>query len=175
MDFQLPKWAARHAVVAPWGILATTYVLTALTQRPVVWTIWNDLNAMSAMVDLGLVVYAAEASLIERGVRMAFYAIEQRQKQREKIRKEAREQGLREGLEEGRQKGLQEGIQEGRQKGRQEGIQEGRQKGLQEGRQEALREFAHSIVLKSSQNPGASIEDLVETVTSEMGRVKKDE
>ncbi len=151
----MPKWFALHALFAPWGILATTCVLAALTGSAG-WKVWDNLTTVSDMVDLGVVVYAAGASLVEVIIEMAFYAIEQRRKERERIRKEARQEGLAEGR--------QEGLQEGRQKGR----QEGKRQGEQQGRKEAARMFAHNIILKSSQNPGASVEDLVEAVASEM-------
>ena len=144
MDNQLPKWAALHAIFAPWGIIATTCVLTMFTGS-VGWKIWNNLVTVSDMVDLGVMVYAAGASLVEVNVRMAFYAIEQRKRERERIRREAR----------------------------QEGLQEGRQEGLQEGRQETLRRFARNVILKSNQNPEASVEELVETVASEMEEAER--
>ena len=152
MDNQLPKWAARHALFAPWGIVATTCVLVALTGS-VGWKVWNNLTTISDMVDLGVVVYAAGASLVEVSIKMAFYAIEQRQKERERIRKEARQEGLHEGKQQGRR--------------------EGRHEGKQQGRKEAVRMFAHNIILKSSQNPEASVEDLVEAVASEMEDAEK--
>ena len=37
----------------------------------------------------------------------------------------------------------------------------------------AVRMFAHNIILKSSQNPEASVEDLVEAVASEMEDAEK--
>ncbi len=148
MDSGLPKWAARHALFAPWGILAATCALAALAGS-VRWNAWDSLISVSDMVDLGIVVYAAGASLAEVIIRMAFYAIEQRQKQREKIRKEAMEAGL------------------------QEGMQVGLQEGMQVGRQEALRMFASAMILKSNQNPEASVEELVEAVTLEMQEAEK--
>ena len=57
------------------------------------------------MVDLAAVLYAMVAVAVERGVRMWFWALDQREKWRAKWRKEARE----EGLEEGRAVGLAEG------------------------------------------------------------------
>ncbi len=97
MDSRFPNWAARHALFAPWGILATTYALTAYI-KAVGWDIWSDrgnLVTLSDMVDLGIVVYAAGASLAEVFIGMAFYALEQRQKRREKMRKEVREEAVR--------------------------------------------------------------------------------
>ena len=145
MDIRLPRWAARHALFAPWGILAATYALTVYV-KAVGWNIWSDrgnLVAMSDMADLGIVVYACGASLVEVFIGMAFYALEQRKKRQEQRRKQE-------------------------EKMREKAAREGRQEGRQEGREEALRMFSHSIILKASENPDASVEELVEAVTSEM-------
>ena len=145
MDRRFPGWAARHALFAPWGILATTYALTVYV-KAIGWNIWSDrgnLVTLSDMVDLGIVVYAAGASLVEVIVRMAFYALEQRKKRIEQRKKE---------LETAQKDAMQRGLQEG----------------LQEGRQEGRRMFAHNLILKASENPDASVEELVEAVTSEM-------
>ena len=146
MDSRFPGWAARHALFAPWGILATTYALTVYV-KAIGWNIWSDRTnfvAMSDMVDLGIVVYAAGASLVEVIVRMAFYALEQRKKRIEQRKKE---------LETARKEAMQRGMQEGRQEGR--------------------RMFAHNLILKASENPDASVEELVEAVTSEMEKSGK--
>lgn len=141
MDSRFPGWAARHALFAPWGILATTYLLTAYV-KAVGWNIWSDrgnLVTMSDMVDLGIAVYAAVASLAEVIVRMVFYALEQRKKRIEQRKRE---------MEEMRKRAIQEGLREG----------------IQKGREDALRIFS----LKSNENPQASVEELVKAVASEM-------
>ncbi len=93
MDSRFPGWAARHALLAPWGILATTYALTVYV-KAAGWNIWSDrgnLVTMSDMADLGIVVYACGASLVEVFIGMAFYALEQRKKRQEQRRKEEEE------------------------------------------------------------------------------------
>ena len=153
MDSGFPGWAARHALFAPWGILATTYALTAYV-KAIGWNIWSDranLVTMSDMVDLGIAAYAAGASLAEVIVRMVFYALEQRKKRIEQRKRE---------MEEMRTRAIQEG--------RQEGIQAGLQRGIQEGREETLRMFSRDLILKSNENPQASVEELVKAVASEM-------
>jgi hypothetical protein len=105
MEGRFPNWAARHALFAPWGILAATYALTVYA-KAVGWNIWSDrgnLITMSDMADLGIVVYACGASLVEVFIGMAFYALEQRKKRQEQRRREAvrmREEAIREGREE---------------------------------------------------------------------------
>ena len=139
MDSRFPGWAARHALFAPWGILATTYALTVYV-KAIGWNIWSDRTnfvAMSDMVDLGIVVYAAGASLAEVIVRMAFYALEQRKKRIEQRKKE---------------------------------LEMAREEAMREGREEAVRMFSRNLVLKANENPQASVEELVEVVTSEMGQ-----
>ena len=148
MDSGFPGWAARHALFAPWGILAATYALTVYI-KAVGWDIWSDrvnLVILSDMVDLGIVVYACGASLVEVFIGMAFYALEQRKKRQEQRRKQEEEM-------------------------REKAAWEGRQKGRQEGREEALRMFSHSMVLKANENPNASVEELVDAVTAEMEQV----
>ena len=97
----------------------------------------GDFVAMSDMVDLGIVVYAAGASLAEVIVRMAFYALEQRKKRIEQRKKE---------------------------------LEMAREEAMREGREEAVRMFSRNLVLKANENPQASVEELVEVVTSEMGQ-----
>ena len=174
MDSRFPGWAARHALFAPWGILTTTYALTVYV-KAVGWNIWNDrasLVTMSDMADLGLIVYACGASLVEVFIGMAFYALEQRKKRQELRRKEAarmREEAIREGLEEGLERGLEEGIERGLEKGIERGLEEG----LEKGREEAMRTFSRNLILKANENPQASVEELVEAVASEMERAER--
>ncbi len=52
---------------------------------------------MAAQVDLGTVVYAMAAVLAERGVRLMFWALDQRRKWRAKWRAEARAEGRQQG------------------------------------------------------------------------------
>ena len=99
----------RHAIMAPFGVLGATVLLVHLSGR---WTGWGSLNHAATLVDLGVVVYATVAVLVERGVNMIFWALEQRRKRREKMQAEA--------LAEGRAEGLAEGRAEGRAKGKAE-------------------------------------------------------
>ena len=107
----------RHAMVAPFGILATTLLLTYWLER---WQ-WHgraSWEILAGQVDVGAVIYAMAAVLAERGVRLMFWALDERRKWRAKMRAEARAEGLAEGLTEGlaegRAKGLAEGLAEGR-------------------------------------------------------------
>ncbi len=146
MDSRFPGWAARHALFAPWGILATTYVLTVYV-KAIGWNIWNDranLVTMSDMVDLGIVVYGVGASLGEVLIGMVFYALEQRKKRMEQRRKEEEER-----------------------------LKDAVQKAVRDVRQEAVSVFAHSVVLKANENPQASIEELVDEVMSDMERAER--
>ena len=139
MDSRFPGWAARHALFAPWGILATTYVLTVYV-KAVGWNIWNDranLVTMSDMADLGLIVYACGASLVEVFIGMAFYALEQRKKRMEQRRRE----------EEERRKEQEKRLKEATQRG----MREGREAGMQQGREEVMRMFA----LKANREPSS--------------------
>ena len=76
-------WLAYHVAVAPFGILATTWLLAGLTDARY-WTIWKHLGAAADLIELGAVVYVALAVLLEGGGRVVFWAIEQWRKDREK-------------------------------------------------------------------------------------------
>ena len=84
------RWLGRHAVVAPFGVLLATVLLAHLSGR---WTGWSSLNHVATLVDLGVVLYAMVAVLAERGVRMWFWALDQRRKWREQWRREAQAEG----------------------------------------------------------------------------------
>ena len=100
------RWLGRHAIVAPFGIFAATVLLVNLSGQ---WDGLGSLNHAASLVDLGVVVYAMVAVLVERGVNMIFWALEQRRKRREKLQAEALAQGRAEekgaGLAGGQRKG----------------------------------------------------------------------
>ncbi len=129
--------------------MAATYALTTYV-KAVGWNIWGDrgnLVTLSDMVDLGIVVYAVGASLVEVLIGMAFYALEQRKKRQEKMREEAvrmREEAVRM-----------------------------REEAVREGRQEAMRMFSRNMILKANENPQASVKELVKAVTSEMEQTER--
>ena len=109
------RWLRRHAMVAPFGILATTLLLTYWLER---WQ-WHgraSWEILAGQVDVGAVIYAMVAVLVERGVRLMFWALDERRKWRARMRAEARAEGLAEGLAEGRTEGLAEGRTEAEQR-----------------------------------------------------------
>ena len=77
------RWLRRHAIAAPFGIFAATALLVARSGQ---WSGWESLELAATMVDLGAVLYAMVAVLVERGVDMVFWALE-RKKQREQENK----------------------------------------------------------------------------------------
>ena len=94
----------RHAMVAPFGIFATTSLLTFWLEQ---WQ-WQgraSWEIMAGQVDVGAVIYAMVAVLAERGVRLMFWALDERQKWRARWRAEAQAEGRAEGLAEGRVEG----------------------------------------------------------------------
>ena len=104
----------RHAVMAPFGVLAITVLLVHLSGR---WTGWGSLNHAATLVDLGVVVYATVAVLVERGVNMIFWALEQRRKRREKLQAEAMAEGLAEGRAKGKAEERMRILQAAKEKG----------------------------------------------------------
>ena len=78
-------WLAYHAAIAPFGILATTWLLAGLDDSGH-WPIWRHLDAAADMIELGAVVYVALAVSAEGVIRVVFWAIEQWRKDRERNR-----------------------------------------------------------------------------------------
>ena len=101
------RWLRRHAMVAPFGIFATTILLTYWMKQGQ-WPLPASLEPASDLVDLAAVLYAMVAVLVERGARLMFWALDERRKWRAK----AREEGRAEGLAEGRAEGLAEAKRE---------------------------------------------------------------
>ncbi len=77
------RWLRSHAIAAPFGIFAATVLLVVRSGK---WNGWEGLELASGLVDLGAVLYAMVAVLVERGVDMVFWALE-RKKQREQENK----------------------------------------------------------------------------------------
>ena len=153
-ELQERRWIRRHAMFAPFGIAATTALLLYLTGKAQ-WNNGESLELLSSLVDLGAVLYAMAAVLVERGIRMWFWALDERRKWREKWRTEARAEGLAEGRVEGLAEGRVEGLAEGRVEGLAEGLAEGRA----EGRATAEREFEEWLE-RVSREKGIALEDL---------------
>lgn len=151
-DSEERRWLRRHAIAAPFGIFIATIVL-GYVSAPELWGTRQSIGSWASLVDLGAVVYAAIAVLAERGVRVVFWALDERRKWREKWRAQAEA--------EGRAKGLAEGRAEGRSEGRDEGRAEGRD----EGRSEALTALLE--VGRAEGNP--DLEELIARVAREKG------
>lgn len=105
------RWLRRHAMAAPFGIFAVTIVLTYVS-APEEWGTVDSLSSAASLVDLGAVIYAGVAVLVERGVKVMFWALDERRKWRDKWRAEAQEEGRVEGRAEGRVEGRVEGSAE---------------------------------------------------------------
>ena len=102
------RWLRRHTVVAPFGIFAVNLAL-AWWERVLPWPSVGPGGA-AELVDLAAIIYGMLAVLFERGVRLMFWALDQRRQWRDRWRKEAQAAGL----AEGRAAGLDEGRAEGR-------------------------------------------------------------
>ena len=79
------RWLRRHALAAPFGVFAATALLTYLyTQgeaQPRALT-----QTAAGFVDLGAVLYGMAAVIIEKGITLMFWALEQRQKRQKAFR-----------------------------------------------------------------------------------------
>ena len=71
------RWLRRHAIAAPFGIFAATILLAIQSGQ---WDGWGRLGLAANLVDMGAVIYGMVAVLAERGVRMIFWALEERRK-----------------------------------------------------------------------------------------------
>ena len=86
-------WLRFHATIAPFGISATTLLLTLYLEQwqwqgRASWELAGDL------VDLGAALYGMVAVLGERGIIIMLWALDKRREWREKWRAEARAEGL---------------------------------------------------------------------------------
>ena len=88
-EWQEGRWLRRHAIAAPFGIFAVTVLLTVRSGQ---WGGWGSLGLAADMVDLGAVLYAMAAVLVERGANMVFWALEQRKKRIEERKQRIEEQ-----------------------------------------------------------------------------------
>ena len=138
------RWLRRHAVAAPFGILVVT-ILLGYILYPEQWASREGLKSASSLVDLGAVIYAAVAVLAERGVRVVFWALDERRKWRAKWRAEAQAEGRAEGHAAGRAEGHSEGRAEGRAEGRVEGHAEGQAETLTALLEEVSAEGNHDL------------------------------
>ena len=108
------RWLRLHAMIAPFGVFLVTVLLLARSGK---WSGWESLESAATLVDLGAVIYAMVAVLVERGVRMVFWALDERRKWREKRREEAQADLIAEMLAEGIPQTEQELEQWARKKG----------------------------------------------------------
>ncbi len=112
-------------MVAPFGVFTATLLLTFYLEHWQ-WQGRDSWKLATEQVDMGAVIYAMAAVLVERGVRIMFWALDERRKWRAKMRAEARAEGLAEGQAQGRAEGQAQGHAEGRAQGQSEGQDQGR-------------------------------------------------
>ena len=113
-DWQERRWLRRHAMVAPFGVFAATLLLT-LYLKQWQWHGRDSWELATSQVDLGAVLYAMAAVLVERGVRVMFWALDERRKWRAQWRAAAMAEGHAAGLALGHAEGQAEGRAETRQ------------------------------------------------------------
>ncbi len=142
------RWLRRHAIAAPFGIIVIIALLTYVA-APDQWNGREGLKSAASLVDLGAVLYAVAAVLVERGVRVMFWALDERRKWRERWRTEAQAEGLEQGLAQGRAQGRAQGQAEG----------------LAQGRTELLTALLEAVRTEGNQE----LEELVERVARKQG------
>ena len=97
-EWQEKQWLRRHAIAAPFGVLAATALLVIL---PGHWDGWGSLELAANLVYLGAVLYGMAAVLTEQGVRMVFWALEERKRMIENRKAQGRAEVVAEFLAEG--------------------------------------------------------------------------
>ena len=73
------RWLRRHATITPFGAAVTTWVLSVWVGGGP-WLFWHDLDPAKAMAGLGAIAYGIIAVVAEGGVRMVFWALDERKK-----------------------------------------------------------------------------------------------
>ena len=107
-------------IAAPFSMSHYYSQVPGYVSAPELWGTRVGLSSWASLVDLGAVIYAAIAVMAERGVKVVFWALDERRKWRERWRAEAQAEGLAKGRAEGRVEGIAEGRVEGRAEGRAE-------------------------------------------------------
>ena len=73
------RWLRRHAMMTPFGAALTTWLLAALVGGGQ-WLFWHDLEAVQAMATLGTITWGIVAILAEGGIKLVFWAIDERRR-----------------------------------------------------------------------------------------------
>ena len=105
------RWFRRHVLFVPFGIFITTGLLSYFIE-PGPWGIRAGLKSTASLVDLGTIIYAMVAVLIERVIRMWFWALDERRKWREKWRTEAQADLLKQMWDKASSEGNQELVEQ---------------------------------------------------------------
>ncbi len=106
------RWLQLHLAFAPFGTLLVTWLLS-LAVGAWQWGMRDNLELAGQLMPMGAACYAAVILVIERIGRM-FWALAQREKDKEKWREEGREKGREEGREKGREEGREKGREDER-------------------------------------------------------------
>ena len=73
------RWLRRHATITPFGAAVTTWVLSVWIGGGQ-WLFWHDLDPAKAMAGLGTIAYGMIAVVAEGGIKMVFWALDERKK-----------------------------------------------------------------------------------------------
>ena len=73
------RWLRRHAMLTPFGAAVATWLLSALIGGGR-WLFWHDLGSLKSMAGVGTIAYGMVAVLGEGGIKLVFWAIDERRK-----------------------------------------------------------------------------------------------
>ena len=98
------RWLRHHVIAAPIGVGLITAGLAWLAQTEVAGqpSSVTYLKTAASMAYLATVTYAFIAALVEGGISMGLWALDERRDRLERAKNEGREQGREEGRKEGR-------------------------------------------------------------------------
>lgn len=73
------RWLRRHATITPFGAAVTTWLLSVWIGGGQ-WLFWHDLDPAKAMAGLGTIAYGIIAVVAEGGIKVVFWALDERKK-----------------------------------------------------------------------------------------------
>lgn len=99
------RWLRRHATLTPFGAALFTWLLSALVGGGQ-WLFWHDMEPVKSTAGAGTIAYGMAAVLVEGGIKMVFWALDERRKKltareidtlidvRERLKKEQNTDGV---------------------------------------------------------------------------------
>ena len=81
------NWQRTHAVLAPFGTGISTLILSVYAGDGK-WTFWYSWDELAAMASIGVITYGMTIISSEGGASLVFWALDERDKRRERRKKQ---------------------------------------------------------------------------------------